>query len=434
MQDTTNRTFICSVAFVDLVGYSKKLVSEQVQCKDRFNLALSEAIKDTPVADRIVLDTGDGAAISFLGDPEDALFVTLALRDQYARIKAEFPEDAIRMGINLGPVKLVKDINGQPNIIGDGINVAQRIMSFARPAQILVSRSYHEAVSRISEEYAKLFLYEGSKTDKHVREHEVFLVGDSEGAIAKIREGAAGRTAAASHGADTVLLPKRGQPKGLMVAAGLALVAIIGLGIAVMLKPGPAPVAPLTQNAPGQGNPYGTVVAAAPTATGSTVTANPGTPLPPPGVSTDPSTTNPTAPVTGAIDAKGQDVAKPADIKAAGDGPKVDAKAPEVKPVDPKADPKALTLGATADPKANEKRGAFKFDPKTQGQLIVSIRPWGNVIINGKQAGIAPPANQYALRPGKYEIKFTNSDVFAPRVENVEIKVGETLRLSHEFK
>ena len=84
-----------------------------------------------------------------------------------------------------GPVKLVKDINGHPNIIGDGINVAQRIMSFARPGQIVVSRSYYDVVSNLASEYAKLFTYEGSRTDKHVREHEIYVVGHHEGALQK---------------------------------------------------------------------------------------------------------------------------------------------------------------------------------------------------------------------------------------------------------
>jgi len=80
---------------------------------------------------------------------------------------------------NLGPVRLVKDINGQPNIIGDGINVAQRVMSFAEPGQILVSRSYYDVMARLSEDYGKLFHYEGAKTDKHVREHEVYAISSS---------------------------------------------------------------------------------------------------------------------------------------------------------------------------------------------------------------------------------------------------------------
>jgi hypothetical protein len=62
------------------------------------------------------------------------------------------------------------------NIIGDGINVAQRVMSFARPGQLLVSRSFYEVVSCLSRDYLNLFRHEGSRTDKHVREHEVYSV------------------------------------------------------------------------------------------------------------------------------------------------------------------------------------------------------------------------------------------------------------------
>jgi hypothetical protein len=49
-------------------------------------------------------------------------------------------------------------------------------MSFSSPGQILVSRSFYEVVSRMSDEYAQLFQFEGARTDKHVREHEVYAV------------------------------------------------------------------------------------------------------------------------------------------------------------------------------------------------------------------------------------------------------------------
>jgi len=169
MPDTANRTFICSVVFIDLVGYSKKTVTEQIRLKTSLTNNLSEAIKDIPVNDRIILDTGDGAAITFMGDPEDALCASMAMRDLAGTVP-------VRAGVNLGPVRLVKDLNGQMNIIGDGINVAQRVMSFARPGQLLVSRSFYEVVSCLSRDYASLFRHEGSRTDKHVRAHEVYAV------------------------------------------------------------------------------------------------------------------------------------------------------------------------------------------------------------------------------------------------------------------
>jgi hypothetical protein len=149
----------------------------QISLKDRFNKFLSSALENVPDADRIILDTGDGAAVSFIGDIEEALHAAFSLRENLLGqdISIE-PLLRVRMGINLGPVRLVRDINGQPNIVGDGINVAQRIMAFADINQILLSRSYYDAVSRLSPQYVGMFRYKGSHTDKHVREHEVYAI------------------------------------------------------------------------------------------------------------------------------------------------------------------------------------------------------------------------------------------------------------------
>src|SRR5215212_10509179 len=168
--ENTGRTLVCSVLFLDLAEYSKKPVSEQLQIKQEFNRILTRALEHVPSRDRIILDTGDGAAVTFMGDPEDALFAAMAMRDLATGVP-------VRLGVNLGPVRLVKDLNGQMNIIGDGINVAQRVMSFARPGQLLVSRSFYEVVSCLSRDYATLFRHEGARTDKHVRDHEVYSVG-----------------------------------------------------------------------------------------------------------------------------------------------------------------------------------------------------------------------------------------------------------------
>src|SRR5688500_13245122 len=167
--ESSSRTLVCSVLFLDIVEYSKKPVAEQLHLKQAFNRSLATALEQVPQRDRIILDTGDGAAVTFMGDPEDALFSALTVRN----MGAEVP---VRLGVNLGPVRLVKDLNGQMNIIGDGINVAQRIMSFAEPGQLLVPRSFYEVVSCLSRDYLNLFRHEGSRTDKHVREHEVYSV------------------------------------------------------------------------------------------------------------------------------------------------------------------------------------------------------------------------------------------------------------------
>jgi class 3 adenylate cyclase len=223
--ESSGRTLVCSVLFLDIVEYSKKPVSEQLQLKQDFNRVLTRALDHVPPRDRIILDTGDGAAVTFMGDPEDALFAAMAMRDGVGAL-------AVRCGVNLGPVRLVKDLNGQMNIIGDGINVAQRVMSFARPGQLLVSRSFYEVVSCLSRDYANLFHHEGARTDKHVREHDVYSV--------------VGGTPSSRRLADTVSQTLNGEaapgwfarsgPLGLrrsaLVAAGVVFLTIVAGGVA----------------------------------------------------------------------------------------------------------------------------------------------------------------------------------------------------------
>ena len=224
--ENSGRTLVCSVVFLDIAEYSKKPVAEQLQLKQSFNGILAGALDQVPVRDRIILDTGDGAAIAFIGDPEDALFAAMSIRDSAGALP-------VRLGVNLGPVRLLKDLNGQMNIIGDGINVAQRVMGFARPGQLLVSRSFYEVVSRLSRDYEKLFFHEGSRTDKHVRAHEVYSVGSGIPAgrrvvdtVARMREnGGAGKWLSAP------------GPLGLnrvaLLAASLVFVVLVAIGATV---------------------------------------------------------------------------------------------------------------------------------------------------------------------------------------------------------
>ena len=167
-----SRTLVCSVLFVDVVGYSRLDVGEQIRLKQRFNQVLSASVQDIETRERVVIDTGDGAAVAFLGDPERALFCALAVFDNVG----ELP---VRMGINLGPVHVSRDINGQENVIGDGINVAQRIMSFADAGQLFVSRAFYDVVLLLSAEYATMFQALGGRTDKHERTYEVFAVNQA---------------------------------------------------------------------------------------------------------------------------------------------------------------------------------------------------------------------------------------------------------------
>ena len=242
MTESSSRTLVCSIVFLDIVEYSKKAVADQLQMKQLFNAILESALKPIVARDRVVLDTGDGAAITFLGDPEDALLVGMQIRDAVAADSRL----AVRMGINLGPVRLVRDLNSQLNIIGDGINVAQRVMSFARPGQLLVSRSFYEVVSCLSRDYASLFHHEGARTDKHVREHDVYSVVGGTPASRRLSET---ETQSLDGEAPAGWLAKNG-PLGLrrsaLLAAGVLFLTILagGVGARVLLEPAAAPAKP----------------------------------------------------------------------------------------------------------------------------------------------------------------------------------------------
>src|SRR5258706_2778794 len=113
------------------------------------------------------------------------------------RLRKAFGE-VLRVGINLGPVQFVSDVNGRPNLVGDGINAANRVMGFAPPGQVVASRSYRDAVGTLAAEYGQLFAFGGKRTDKHVREHEVYVVGESAEAFERAG-GASARRAKSPH-------------------------------------------------------------------------------------------------------------------------------------------------------------------------------------------------------------------------------------------
>ena len=238
--------------FLDIADYSQKPVAEQLQLKQAFNQALAVALEHVAPRDRIILDTGDGAAITFMGDPEDALFASMGMRDLSATVP-------VRLGVNLGPVRLVKDLNGQMNIIGDGINVAQRVMSFARPGQLLVSRSFYEVVSCLSRDYANLFRHEGSRTDKHVRAHEVYAVVGATPQPRRVDEAEARSeiTAPGAAGWLTASGPL-GLRRSALLVAPLVFLVLVASGFALRSKetvakverPNPAAAAPVVQSAP----------------------------------------------------------------------------------------------------------------------------------------------------------------------------------------
>jgi class 3 adenylate cyclase len=379
------RTLVCSVLFLDIAEYSKKPVSEQLQLKQAFNQALSQALEQVASRDRIILDTGDGAAVTFMGDPEDALFAAITMRDMTAAL-------GVRMGVNLGPVRLVKDLNGQMNIIGDGINVAQRVMSFAGPGQLLVSRSFYEVVSCLSRDYASLFHHEGARTDKHVREHDVYSVVGGAPSGRRLSD-----TLTIEVGAEGPTGWLRGVgPLGLrrsaLIVAPVAFLLMVagGVGARALMDRDGVPAQPPRR-----------VAVIAPK------------PVPPP--AKPPAEAQPAAAPVAPAEAKPQ----PAEAKAQPATPPPVAAAPvEARKIPPRIERKV-------ERQAKAPAGA--------GRIDFAVAPWGEVLIDGKSRGVSPPLRTLEIPAGPHTIEIRNS-TFPAHVTRVEVKPGAAIRIRHRFR
>ncbi|MFT5888324.1 MAG: hypothetical protein ACI9BO_001142 [Zhongshania sp.] len=170
-----DRTWLAAILFLDIVGYSKLSVEQQVQVKRHFLQFVNDRTSELSSAESVKLDTGDGLAYCFLGDPVKMYAVSHSLRDDFSTIADNFPlRYEVRMGLNVGPIKLVAGVNGERNCLGAGINDAQRVMDFSDPNQLLISKTYYDMISKVSNYCAQCFESIGLKYDKHNFEHAVY--------------------------------------------------------------------------------------------------------------------------------------------------------------------------------------------------------------------------------------------------------------------
>jgi Adenylate and Guanylate cyclase catalytic domain len=127
------------VLFIDIVGYSKLLITDQseqlqklkeiVWGTEQFRLAQAEG-------KLLRLPTGDGGALVFRNNPEAPVLCAMEISKELKR----HPELQVRMGIHSGPVNEITDLNAQANIAGAGINIAQRVMDCGDAGHILLSK------------------------------------------------------------------------------------------------------------------------------------------------------------------------------------------------------------------------------------------------------------------------------------------------------
>jgi class 3 adenylate cyclase len=132
---------------IDIVGYSKLLVNEQVEVLQELKQIVrgTESFRAAESNDTLIrVPTGDGMALLFFQSPEEpvrcALEISKALQE-HSRVQ-------LRMGVHSGPVKRVADVNDKTNIAGSGMNVAQRVLDCGDAGHILLSAHVAEDLTQ----------------------------------------------------------------------------------------------------------------------------------------------------------------------------------------------------------------------------------------------------------------------------------------------
>jgi class 3 adenylate cyclase len=133
------------ILFLDAVGYSTLPLDRQTAVfrglQDIVNN--SPTVADAASRDEVIrTPTGDGMALVFFDHCSSAIRCARELAEQ---IEGGF---AVRMGIHTGEVVRQIDVNGNMNVSGDGINVAQRVMDFGDGGHMLMSLAYATELQR----------------------------------------------------------------------------------------------------------------------------------------------------------------------------------------------------------------------------------------------------------------------------------------------
>jgi len=131
---------------IDVVGYSKLLVNEQIELLQELNQIVrnTECFRAAETSGKLIrVPTGDGMALLFFHSPEEPVRCALEI----SRTLQGHPHIQVRMGVHSGPVNRVTDVNDKTNFAGSGINVAQRVLDCGDAGHILLSGHVAEDLS-----------------------------------------------------------------------------------------------------------------------------------------------------------------------------------------------------------------------------------------------------------------------------------------------
>lgn len=144
MSEQTATRKLTAILYADVAGYSRLTSSDELGTHRRVMDALDWATESINSSGGVVLRYAGDAILAEFASVVAAVDNAVAIQTELGRRNAQAAEDSridIRIGINLGEV-----LQDRGEIYGDGVNLAARLESAARPGGICISSTVHDQV------------------------------------------------------------------------------------------------------------------------------------------------------------------------------------------------------------------------------------------------------------------------------------------------
>lgn len=134
---------------VDSVGYPTDVQPQMLKLLTDI-VRQTDAYKSAHAKDLLLrIPTGDGMALVFF--TETPIAPVRCAQQICSELRKKNAQFALRMGIHTGPVYRTEDIDDKPNVNGDGINLASRVMSCGDAGHIMVSNTVADFLNQLKE-------------------------------------------------------------------------------------------------------------------------------------------------------------------------------------------------------------------------------------------------------------------------------------------
>jgi hypothetical protein len=160
--------------FTDVIAASdpKRTTQDQARKIILLNQLIgnTDVFKQRDTATTLVLPTGDGMAIGFDDSSENPLLLAIEVHkglNRFNRTRKKEDMVELRIGLDSGPVYIIKDLNGNENVWGPGIIMARRVMDLADKMNILASARFANNVKMLKPEYRQILHPIGDYQIKH---------------------------------------------------------------------------------------------------------------------------------------------------------------------------------------------------------------------------------------------------------------------------